>query len=103
MFALYALVAFLWGGLDGWRRIPLAWIAVRWVVVALVTSTAGTLYISWGYFYDHAADIVSDLLGFGVFLLGLIGAVAIAGGYLGRQIRGGRSTAPKYSNDHATQ
>ncbi|GAA3629779.1 hypothetical protein [Microlunatus ginsengisoli] len=103
MFALYALVAFVWGGLDGWRRRPLAWIAVRWVVVSLVTSTVGTLYISWGYIHEHAASFVSELIAFGFFLLGLIGAVAIAGGYLGRQIGRSRSTAPKHSNDHATQ
>jgi hypothetical protein len=103
MFAIYGLVAFVWGGVDGWRRVPLAWIAVRWVAVSLVTSLVGTLYISWGYIREDVAFFVFELLAFYLLLLGLIAAVAVAGGYLGQQIGPGPSTAPKYSNDRAVQ
>lgn len=88
MLVTYALAALLWGGLDGWLRVQLGWVVLRWITVGCLTAATVIVAYQWGYF-DRvgAAEFALELAIGMMFLLIVVGGSASIGWFLGRLAR----------------
>ena len=84
MFMIYGAVALLAGAVDGWRKNPLAWISVRWLLVGSVCGVVAALN-NWSYEVgSDVARFAEDLIMFVIFMAALVGGAGVIGSLPGR-------------------
>lgn len=91
-FALFVLIAFVWGGYDGWHA-GVARAAVGWLVVGALTG-AGMELALWLSESDRDVS-VTDLVSGMTFIAGLVAVPAVISGAIASSLRRPRPALPR--------